>query len=65
MFVDSLDALQSNSSQVNKCLLSLTVLEVRCKNTRLPALYVSERLWFLINEYAYLTIHRKNIVIVG
>jgi hypothetical protein len=44
MFVDSLDALQSNSSQVNKCLLSSTELEVRYKNTMLPALYVSERL---------------------
>lgn len=66
MFVDSLDALHTNSSQVNSCLLSSSELEVRRLDPAVDALNVeSETYNTIFLKFPCLMISRKGTVIVG
>ncbi|KAJ6720187.1 GLYCOSYL TRANSFERASE FAMILY 1 PROTEIN [Salix viminalis] len=61
MFVDSLDALQSNSSQVNKCLLSLTVLEEKHCYCRIMEVLVNVWAYHSARKMVYIDPHTGSI----
>ncbi|KAJ6717576.1 GLYCOSYL TRANSFERASE FAMILY 1 PROTEIN [Salix purpurea] len=61
MFVDSLDALQSNSSQVNKCLLSLTVLEEKHCYCRIMEVLVNVWAYHSARKMVYIDPHTGSV----
>ncbi|KAF9674942.1 hypothetical protein SADUNF_Sadunf10G0180100 [Salix dunnii] len=61
MFVDSLDALQSNSSQVNKCLLSLTALEEKHCYCRIMEVLVNVWAYHSARKMVYIDPHTGSV----
>ncbi|XP_061975552.1 uncharacterized protein LOC133697166 [Populus nigra] len=61
MFVDSLDALQSNSSQVNKCLLSSTELEEKHCYCRIMEVLVNIWAYHSARRMVYIDPHTGSV----